>query len=71
MPRHTREEFELAVIDALTANGGEMEYSAMLDALAEYAPHFPLLDNMKKRGIFKAVVVASNDGPKHMVSLPG
>lgn len=70
MPRHTHEEFEQAVNDTLTANGGEMVYSDLLTALAEYAPHFPLLDSMKQRGLFKAIVVASDIGPQHKISLP-
>lgn len=71
MPQHkTREDFEQAVIDTLTTNGGTMEYGAMLASLSEYVTFFRLLPNLKRRGVYQSVVVAGENGPQHIVSLP-
>ena len=70
MPRYTRDDFEQAVRETLTANGGEMEFGDLQAALSQYAAFFRLWDFMRKNGTLNFRLVANVEGGhQHLVSL--
>lgn len=70
MARLTREDFEAAVLDALSRAGGQMDYDALTADLAAsgYTSHLKFLPYMKQQGQIRQQVVAGLDDNGQIVN---